>query len=106
MVTNDAWFGGGAGPAQHYVMARYRAIEEGLPVARAASGGVSAIIDAYGQAVRESRGGAGGVEAQLPPALEETIWARQGAMNLVILLVILAALRFFPAAGLARGPAR
>lgn len=104
MVTNDAWFGGGAGPAQHYVMARYRAIEEGLPVARAASGGVSAIIDSYGRAVRETQGGrAAGVEAQLPPALAETIWARQGALNLVILLVFVAALRFFPAAGLSRG---
>lgn len=47
--SNDAWYGNSIGPMQHANMSRYRAIEEGLPVIRAASNGISAIIDPYGR---------------------------------------------------------
>ena len=47
--SNDAWYGDSIGPMQHANMSRFRAIEEGLPVIRAASNGVSAIIDSYGR---------------------------------------------------------
>lgn len=47
--SNDAWFGRSAGPAQHANTARYRAIETGLPIVRAASNGMSGIIDPYGR---------------------------------------------------------
>ncbi len=47
--SNDAWFGKSAGPAQHANIARYRAIETGLPIIRAASNGISAQIDPYGR---------------------------------------------------------
>lgn len=48
-VTNDAWYGFSAGPHQHLLKARFRAIEEHTPVIRAANTGISAIIDPYGR---------------------------------------------------------
>ena len=50
-VTNDAWYGRSAGPEQHLLKARFRAIEENTPVIRAANTGYSAMIDRYGRYV-------------------------------------------------------
>lgn len=97
-VTNDAWFGDGTGPHQHFVMARYRAIEEGLPLARAASGGFSAIVDSFGVVVRsvESESVGAATEAQLPPALQETAYARLGIWLLLAAVLAITVLRFAP----------
>jgi apolipoprotein N-acyltransferase len=48
-VSNDAWFGGSHGPAQHLEIAQARAKEFGLPVLRATNNGITAFIDHQGQ---------------------------------------------------------
>ncbi len=78
-VTNDAWFGRSAGPWQHLATARLRAVEEGLPVARAAQTGISALLDAHGRRLAMlPLGTAGTVAADLPAALPPPPFARFG----------------------------
>ncbi len=78
-ATNDAWFGTSIGPEQHLASARMRAVEEGLPVIRAANTGISAVIDAKGTIVRSLGLEATGViDAGLPAALPATLYARVG----------------------------
>jgi apolipoprotein N-acyltransferase len=67
-VSNDAWYGP-SGPPQHLAQARLRAIEEGLPIARATPTGISAMVDANGDVVAAVPfGRAGAAVALLPPA--------------------------------------
>ncbi|SHF44515.1 apolipoprotein N-acyltransferase [Loktanella atrilutea] len=97
MITNDAWFGKGAGPTQHLLQARLRAIEQGLPMVRSANTGISAMIDARGRVramIPLDR--AGYVDAPLPPARAATLYVRWGdwpVMIFVVLGLILIALR-------------
>lgn len=73
-VTDDSWFRNTSGPRQHLVIARVRAIEEGLPVVRAANTGISAIIDPYGrERAQMSYGIQGILDKPLPAALSSTI---------------------------------
>lgn len=106
-ATNDAWFGDlrwFTGPWQHFAAARYRSIEEGLPMARAASGGISAIIDSFGRAVASTQPGVLFAEAQLPPKLPETIFARWGFALLPLMVVVILGLRGVRLRVRARGP--
>lgn len=54
-VTNDAWYGNSPGPHQHFMQARFRAIEQGLPVVRSANTGISGLIDPYGHIVKQTQ---------------------------------------------------
>jgi apolipoprotein N-acyltransferase len=88
-VTNDGWFGKSTGPYQHLAQARMRAIEQGLPLARAANTGISAVVDPYGRIVSALPIGAEGVlDSPLPAALAPTFYSRFG--DLVTLLMIAA----------------
>ncbi len=88
-VTNDAWFGTRSGPHQHLAQARLRAIEQGLPVVRAANTGISAVIDARGGiADALALGEAGFVDAPLPGALPATVYARAGDAPLAVGLLL------------------
>lgn len=78
-ITNDAWFGTFSGPYQHLAQARFRAVENGLPVVRAANTGVSAVIDPYGQIMADLPLNQDGViDALLPAPLPPTPYARVG----------------------------
>ncbi len=48
-ITNDAWYDGSIGPAQHAHHARIRAVETGLPLLRAANTGATMAIDPLGR---------------------------------------------------------
>ncbi|MCA1661824.1 MAG: apolipoprotein N-acyltransferase [Novosphingobium sp.] len=76
--SNDGWFGA-FGPPQHLAQARLRAIEEGLPVLRSTTNGISAVIDANGVvrgAIGEDR--AARIDGLVPRAHAPTPFARAG----------------------------
>ena len=102
-VTNDGWFGLTNGPYQHLGLARFRAIEEGLPVVRAASTGVSTIIDGYGRTVSKlGVDRAGVLDSPLPQALEVPS-VSTGMKMLLVLVSVLLVIAGFLVASIRRG---
>ncbi|WAC60083.1 apolipoprotein N-acyltransferase [Brevundimonas sp. SL130] len=80
-ASNDAWFGATSGPRQHLNLASYRAIETGLPIARATPTGISAMIDPWGRIVDGQRldpGVMGVIDARLPRPIGVTPYGRLG----------------------------
>lgn len=47
-ITNDAWFGKSSAPYQHLSMTVFRAVENRVPLVRAANTGISSVIDSNG----------------------------------------------------------
>ena len=89
-VTNDAWFGNSSGPRQHLAGVRMRAVEEGLPLMRAANTGISAGFDAKGRELgRIGMNVAATLTLRLPSDLGQTPFAR-GGLAIPGLLAVLA----------------
>ncbi len=89
-LTNDAWFGATAGPYQHAHQATVRAVEEGLPVVRAANNGISMVIDPYGRVVASlGLNQRGVVDARLPQAAPAPLFAKTGNLPVLIFICIL-----------------
>lgn len=88
-LTNDGWFGISTGPHQHLQQARLRAIEQGLPLVRAANTGISVVIDPLGRIVaRLDLGVEGVLDSRLPVALTSTPYARAGDIPAAIMVTI------------------
>jgi apolipoprotein N-acyltransferase len=88
-VTNDGWFGISPGPYQHFQQARLTAIEEGLPLARAANTGISAVVDPVGRIINSLPLGSEGVlDAPLPQPISAPLYARFGDMPAAIMVTI------------------
>jgi apolipoprotein N-acyltransferase len=94
-ITNDAWFGNSTGPRQHLAAARARAVEEGLPLMRAANTGISAGYDAFGHELgRLGMNVAGTLTLQLTGPLPPTLVSRYGLVVPGALAILSLALAF------------
>ncbi len=90
-LTNDSWFGFSTGPYQHFVISRTRAVEEGIPMVRAANGGISGLFDAHGRTIAIMPLGSDGIlDVNLPEKLpENTIYGQYGHSTLIFLSIFL-----------------
>lgn len=96
-VTNDAWFGDSSGPRQHLEMARARAVEQGVPLVRAANTGISAVVDAYGRVIKLlPLGTTGVIDAPLPtPARQPTVFSWAGYYYTILIGLTTLGIIFF-----------
>lgn len=96
VVSNDAWYGNNSAPYLHMEIARFRAIENRVPVVRSANTGVSCICDAQGRILKQIKfGRRGWLSAELTQGAGNTIYARFGnwfgVLNVIALTALLTA---------------
>ena len=66
-ISEDGWFGNTIGPFQHFIKAKYRAIENNVFLIRSANKGISAFIDNKGNVIKAlSSTEAGSIELDVP----------------------------------------
>lgn len=88
-ITNDGWFGTSIGPYQHLSIAKFRAIEHGVPMIRAALTGISAIIDAHGRIIKHIPLMTEGViDTVIPPYITHFTYFHTLSLYSLILLIV------------------
>ncbi len=66
-ITDDAWYKDTWGPYQHFMISRFRAVENRVYVVRAGNDGISAVLDPWGRILAElPLGKRGRLDAQVP----------------------------------------
>jgi apolipoprotein N-acyltransferase len=94
-ISNDAWFGAW-GPPQHVAQARLRAIEEGLPIARATPTGQTVVIDGYGRVQNQVQNDIPeAIVTTMPPPLPAPPFTRGGPALALLGALVLAALALY-----------
>lgn len=89
-VTNDAWFGRSWGPYQHLAAASVRAVENGVPVIRAANTGISAVIDHKGRIIKSLPLDVRGViVTEIETGAHQTVYSRFGDWIVMVAIVVI-----------------
>ncbi|TPM28667.1 apolipoprotein N-acyltransferase [Mesorhizobium sp. B2-3-5] len=90
-VTNDAWFGDTPGPYQHFRQAQIRAVENGLPLLRAANNGISAVVDRHGRVVDALAIDArGAIDVKVPISEQTVVSSGQRRINGMLIMLLFA----------------
>jgi apolipoprotein N-acyltransferase len=94
-ITNDAWYGNSSGPYQHFEISRLRAVENGLPMLRAANNGISAIIDPLGRVIKKlNLNSVDIIDGHLPVKIKNpTLFTKYGCWALIVFPLIVAILQ-------------
>merc|ERR1711991_155562 len=86
-ITNDAWFGNTIGPIQHFLFAKIRAVEFGIPVIRVANTGYSGLVSPYGEVIKKLNfNEQGTLSFKLINKLNDTMFRKYGDYLFIILL--------------------
>ncbi|MDF3047602.1 MAG: lnt [Candidatus Midichloriaceae bacterium] len=85
-ITNDAWYGNSSGPYQHFVMARFKAVEYGIPIIRVANTGISAIVSPLGDVLQKlSFDKDGFIDVRIPKKLKQNNAFIRGNQNILLM---------------------
>ena len=86
-ISEDAWFGESIGPYQHFTKAIYRAVEEGIFIARSANRGISAFVGPSGEIIKSlNTRESGNIELNFPSFYTKTLFSNYG--NKIFYLII------------------
>jgi len=84
-ISNDSWFGPGAGPYQHLIFSTLRAVENRRFVLRAANTGISAVISPTGEILDRTALDQNAVlVANVVPLKERTFYTRHGDLFAIL----------------------